>query len=333
MANLEYQLESGYRFAVFGDQRALANGEWQLLLNEIAQLETPSSRELPLLFLLDTGDIVQDGAHSDQFRLLQNILRPVEHLPYLIGVGNHEISNNEPGPARANLATFAAYLDPQFSAERMFYRKDLGGVAYLFLNTSDLVYDVPEGANARADGQLAWLVEELANPRGTKTTVIVMHHPFIQTSKKHRPTARDLWKLEYQNKTLPNILADGGVDVVLTGHTHTYERFELTRRHDGRRMHVVNVSGRPRNAFLWFGAGSRRPKDVRGKEDSWFTDEGWEDASDWEIRQREFMDKDSERNQTVVFTVDDRAQLSIEVHYLTDPEDGGLTPGGQFELH
>ena len=67
-------------FAVFGDQRALADGEWQALVAEVARVD---AEETDIDAVLDTGDIVSDGAFSDQFALLHEILAPIRHLPYL----------------------------------------------------------------------------------------------------------------------------------------------------------------------------------------------------------------------------------------------------------
>ena len=44
---------------------------------------------------------------------------------------------------------------------------------------------------------------------------------------------------------------EGGVDLVICGHTHTYERFRLRRGE--RELSLINLSGRPQNSFLFFG--------------------------------------------------------------------------------
>ena len=45
----------GYQFVVFGDQRALADGEWQEMMRHIGNLSATNDR---LLFMIDTGDII-----------------------------------------------------------------------------------------------------------------------------------------------------------------------------------------------------------------------------------------------------------------------------------
>ena len=54
--DLSAPVDRGYRFVVFGDQRALADGEWQQMMGHIGELAKQDPR---LLFMIDTGDIVK----------------------------------------------------------------------------------------------------------------------------------------------------------------------------------------------------------------------------------------------------------------------------------
>jgi hypothetical protein len=322
--SLDFQLQTGFRFVVMGDQQVLADGEWQSLLEHVAKLDT-LPEEPPLLFILDTGDIVSQGQYSDQFRVLQDILNPVSHLPYLVAVGNHEVDKNREGPARDHLTRFLTGIDANFGPDRMYYRKDMGNIRLIALDTNDFVYGSPTHVSdpnepvkgPRADVQLQWLMEQLAQDDPDVTTIVALHHPFLHSSKIHREAARHMWSLEYNGRSLPTILADGGVDIVITGHTHTYERFTLIRSRDGHKMAVINISGRPRTSFLFFGAGRRRCRDIRGKEHQWLSDKGWENLDDWEIRQEETMSED-ERDQFGLFNVHPDGRVTLQMHYLTE---------------
>lgn len=291
--------DSGYRFAAFGDQRALANGEWQALLRRIARIDREGE---PILFLLDTGDIVNDGSYTDQFGTLTELLRPVSDLPYLVSVGNHEIHGNQ-AAARENAAAFLRGVDPRLSASRMYYSKTIGPARILFLDSTDLLSgDHP----ARREAQLRWLVDELARPTVARTTIVAVHHPFLQTAAKHLDQARRLWELRRDGRTLPDILADGGVDLVLTGHVHTYETFHAERS-DGKGFDLIDVSGRPLTR-------DRRPKRIAGREAAWFGSRGWADLDRWTI------------TQTAVMLEEEADQFSL----ITVDPDGGLTPDTRF---
>jgi len=324
------------RFAALGDQRALADGEWQLLLAHLAG----ENRRQPLSFLIDTGDIVYDGSRTNQFTHLRRLLEPVSDLPYLVCVGNHEACNNEHPEARTSVATLLRGVAPGLTADRLYYRKDIGPLRLLFLDTNDLAYGDDGTAygrrsprpGSRAEAQLRWLADELADDdRGPDAlTIVVMHHPFLQSSAKHRPQAIALWSYRWEGRTLPGILLDGGVDLVLTGHTHTTERFHLKRKRDGAELTLLNVSGRPRDGFLWFGAGARKARNIAGKEEEWLTEHGWPRLEGWEIEQRHAM-VDDEANQCAMFTMDADGALGLELVYVE--KDGDVRRDPPVRIH
>ena len=203
-------LQPPFRFAVFGDQKGLAkSGEWDALLRDLRSLDPPPA------FLLDTGDIVENGVHRDQFVRLEQILSVVSDLPYLLAVGNHE------------------------------------------------------------------------------------------------DHARCLWNGAYAahgDRTLPEILIDSGVDLVLTGHTHTYEVIRASR--GGRAMLSVNVSGRS--------GGSRRARPVSNPMRA-FASRGW-DMSGWEsVSQGVVMPSGALVNQFGLVTVTADGELECVIHHVDDP--------------
>ena len=311
------------RFAVFGDQRALADGEWQAMVGEIARLDQAT----PIDAVIDTGDIVTDGRYTDQFARLQEILRPLAHRPYLVAIGNHELCNNKEPEARTNSAVALSSIDSSISRERLYYRKDFGKVSLLFLDTNDFVYGDDGERNAcplnadpatREGKQVIWLRGELDQLAADTSRVVicVMHHPIVQSSKKHHDAACSLWNFQDDGVALTDILADGGVDLVLTGHTHTYEHFRMVRA-DGREMHLVNLSGRPRDAFLWFGGESRRARFIRGRERDWFEELGWLGLDRWTIVQEDAM-IGHETDEFGVVTVLPDGGVLLEMHYLED---------------
>ncbi len=319
--------DQGFCFAAFGDQRSLADGEWQELIKHISVLHC---EEEPILFVLDTGDIVDDGSHCNQFDLLAQILAPLDSIPYLLAVGNHEVDNNRDPIAREFLAAFLTELDPEISSERFYYKKEVGPLRMIFLDSSDMIYG--DGGmledpttplpGSRAEAQFVWLEEQLADTSWEGSTLVAIHHPLIQSSKKHRDQAKALWSYRYKGRTLPDMLLDGGVDLIISGHTHTYERFRL-RREDGREMQLVNLSGRPRTAFLWKGDGRRRAQDVAGNELSWLAEEGWRDLEGWRIFQEEAMLED-EADQFGLFAVDPGGEIWLEMHFLDDERPDGI---------
>jgi len=319
----------GYRFVLFGDQRAQAT--WPELMSRIVE----SDPERELLFMLDLGDIVNDGRYADQFQTLASILEPCRHLPYLVGIGNHEISHNIRPVGRDNAAACLSYLDPEFSRERMYYVKVIGPLRFLFLDTSDMVYgdnaelDHPErpAPGSRAEAQMIWLEKQLAATGPWSATVAVMHHPIVQSSKIHSDDAAAIWSYSNGGPTLPNMLADAGVDVILTGHTHTYESFRLIRD-DGRQIYLLNVSGKPTGGF---GAGRRRGRDIRGREMETFESLGWRNLDRWRITQEEVMDVD-DANQFVLIGVSPSGGMTGTTTFLDKDAATGVRIWPKFRL-
>ena len=313
--------QAGYKFVFFGDQRAAADGEWQTILARVQKLSQADGR---VLFMVDGGDIVNDGRFTDQFDYLaETILQPVRAIPYLVAVGNHEVHEHTPA-ARQSVATFLGYLDKDFSSERFYYRKDIGPVRFLFLDSNDMAYDdLHQGRRVKA--QMDWLAAELGRTvPETPTTIVVIHHPMIQSSNAHQDNAARLWNMTVAGKQLVDALIDGGVQVVLTGHTHTYERFQVVRKRDGKKLDVINASGRPRPSVLWVGASLRRARDIRGSESAWLTGKGYQGLEQWKITQVDLMQKQDEADQFGLFTVEPGGGLTLEMHFIDAEAPGGF---------
>ena len=175
----------------------------------------------------------------------------------------------------------------------------------------------PIQGHPRAAAQVRWLVDELCEE--VHPTIAVAHHAFIQSAITHREHANALWNHAYDlhgARTLPEILIDGGVDLVLTGHVHCYEVFKLER--NGREMWSLNASGRPTG--IWF-PGRRMPRGWRGAELVHLADRGFETRLDeWSATQIGFMTNASKRDQFGLVTVDGAGGLDIELRTV-----GGTT--------
>ena len=306
------ELQPPFRFAVFGDQKGLAkSGEWDALLRDLRALEPPP------VFLLDTGDIVENGVHRDQFVQLEQILSVVSDMPYLLAVGNHEIDTDD-AVAKGHLVEFLGEVIGRdaFRVDQLNYTKTVGSLRLLMLDSNDLVY--PErgackeryAVGERGARQMRWLVDELATP-WNGPTVVALHHTLVLSATKHESHARCLWNGAYaahDGRTLPQILVDGGVDVVLSGHTHTYEVVRVSR--GGRAMLSVNVSGKS--------GGSRRARPVAEPKTA-FAARGW-DMRGWDaVTQGAVMPSGAMVNQFGLVTITADGALECVIHHVGDP--------------
>lgn len=154
-------------------------------------------------FYLTMGDNQYDDAHIEDFRAyydnswgrFKDNTNPVP--------GNHEAYDDwENQDERAYREYFGSRATPQ---GKMWYGYDHGNWHFIALNSNR--FDEQE--------QLDWLAEDLS--ANTKQCVAVyFHHPlFSSGSHGNDPVSRPVWDQLYE----------AGVEVVLNGHDHHYERF------------------------------------------------------------------------------------------------------------
>jgi hypothetical protein len=260
--------------------------------------------------------------------MLKEILTPIRHIPYFLAPGNHELHNEQDPQARRNLERFLGLEQIPEVETPLHQELRFMSLRLLTIDSNYLVYRRPgeteESRQARADAELRWLKERLEETDDALTTIVALHHPLLQTSKKHRGTARRLWSTRVDGVQLADMLLDGGVDAVICGHTHSYELFRVSRE-DGRFFWQINLSGRPRNSFLWFGSGSRRAKDIRGEEAAWLADKDFADLEGWKIEQAEAM-TDYELNQFAAFTVSADGALDMQIVYVGRKDSDPMAP-------
>jgi acid phosphatase type 7 len=161
------------------------------------------------------GDAVYERGTAQEFRDCYSWrrFRARTHA----ALGNHEYGA---GTAAAAIAYFRL---PRAG----YYSYDLGDWHVVVLNSNCR----PAGGCERGSPQQRWLAADLAaNP--ALCTAAYMHHPRF-SSGMHGPdtTLGELW----------TTLSRGGVDVVLAGHDHHYERFAPSQ---GIRSFVVGTGGR-----------------------------------------------------------------------------------------
>ena len=94
-------------------------------------------------------------------------------------------------------------------------------------------------ANRRPDGRMAtWLAKDLAAVTATWTIVLFHHPPYTKGSHDSDSKTDSGGRLGDMRRNLLPILEEGGVDLVLCGHSHSYERSFLL---DGHYEHSTNL--------------------------------------------------------------------------------------------
>jgi hypothetical protein len=137
--------------------------------------------------------------------------------------GNHE-ATDAAGSVYYNIHTFPTQGQAGGvpSGTEAYYSFDYGNVHFVCLDAF--------GSSRAATGPMAnWAAQDLA--ANTRTwTVAFWHHPPYTKGSHNSDTEIEL--IEMRENLLP-ILEDGGVDLVLCGHSHSYERSFLLDGHYG----------------------------------------------------------------------------------------------------
>ena len=187
-------------------------------------------------FILHAGDLVnranRDAEWGEWFLAAGWIYGKI---PSIAVPGNHEYEKRELN-GLAGERVLSRHWKPQFAfprngpadLEETCYYLDIQGVRVVALNS-----------NERLEEQASWLDDALAN-NPNRWTVVTHHHPiFSAANDRDNPELRALLQPIYDKH---------GVDIVLTGHDHTYARSNLqtganVRAGAAGTVYVVSVSG------------------------------------------------------------------------------------------
>lgn len=173
----------------------------------------------PHLFL-HMGDMAYSSGTTSQFT--QNFFNAyatvLENTVVWPTMGNHEglsaNSNTQTGPYyTAYVLPKAAEAGGLASGTEAYYAYDYANVHFVVLNS----HDIPNGPGS---AMLTWLTADLAAT--TQDWIIAyFHHPAYTKGTHNSDTEGQL--IAMRQNVLP-ILEAGGVDLVLAGHSHIYER-------------------------------------------------------------------------------------------------------------
>ena len=196
---------SDFRFVAIGDTRSGHEDHAAL----VAAIQGEDAR-----FVLHTGDLVSDGEEVEDWDQFFEIEDPMLHdLPLFPVLGNHD---EEDGEALLYEEAFA------LPGNELYYSFDFGNAHFVVLDqyvNMVLLCTVDEvlADNCLDEEQLAWLEADLAAASETAEVIFASAHIGAYSSKAGRSGNSHL-------RALLPWLASLGVDVILTGHDHYYER-------------------------------------------------------------------------------------------------------------
>jgi hypothetical protein len=195
--------------------------------------------QLRPLFHLFNGDLCYANIANDRVRtwwdFWENNSRSARKRPWMPSAGNHE---NELGNGPIGYQAYQTYFSVPESAGQtdltrgLWYAFTTGSVRVLSIANDDVTYQ--DGGNSYVRGysegaQKAWLEQELStarNDRDVDWIVVCMHQVAVSTADKFNGA-----DLGIREEWVP-LFDKYGVDLVVCGHEHHYERSHPIRGHE-----------------------------------------------------------------------------------------------------
>jgi uncharacterized protein (TIGR03437 family) len=169
-------------------------------------------------FAVANGDLAYDLAtyasiEANYYSVYQEIMAQV---PFFASLGNHEYLTNNASPMLASRVTPVAGVP--LADRGRYYSFDWGNAHFVALDSNAPL----DAAIAGTGSMLAWLDNDLQNTNKF-WKIVFFHHPGYATGKHQNETPA----AEVRQGIVP-ILEKYGVQLVLNGHEHTYQRtYEL----------------------------------------------------------------------------------------------------------
>ena len=219
--------ESQIRFWVIGDAgRAVPKqaAVRDAMLNWVKQ--HPRSGRAYLDFMLTTGDNAYESGKNEDFQHgfftpYQSILK---NIPVWPGYGNHD-------------ARRWAYFDLFTLPEKA----EAGGIpsgtenyySFEYSNAHFIMLDSQVSSRSVQGEMATWLRQDLASNQKNWLIAVLHHPPYTRGSHNSDDKSDSRGRLFDVRENILPILEKGGVDLVLTGHSHVYERSYLMGCHYG----------------------------------------------------------------------------------------------------
>jgi hypothetical protein len=208
------------RFWVLGDGGT--GREAQVAVHE-AMRKTVETEKHPLDFWLHVGDMAYNSGRDTEFQtrffeMYESTLRNKVCWP---AMGNHEGANSS---GKTGIGPYYdAYVVPTrgetggvASGSEAYYSFDYANIHFICLDSHDL-------SRKPADPMASWLKADLEKTKAD-WLIAFWHHPPYTKGSHDSDKEEDLTEMR---KLIMPIIEAGGVDVVLTGHSHIYERSML----------------------------------------------------------------------------------------------------------
>ena len=181
---------------------------------------------------LQLGDNAYNSGTDTEYQSGYYLMYPTifRKMPQWSCLGNHD-ANNGTTTATTNFPYFDMFTFPTAgecggvsSGTEHYYSFDYGNIHFICLDSQTTLAN-----NSPTAPQTVWLQNDLASTTATWIIAFFHHPPYSKGSHNSDSEAQMMTMRQVYNP----ILEAGGVDLVLTGHSHNYERSVLLDGHYG----------------------------------------------------------------------------------------------------
>lgn len=173
-------------------------------------------------FLADIGDLTDNGQSSWHWDSFLSVLTdsPARTIPFVPVMGNHECYGLDWQFAlpRRYLATFSLPDNGSRTFAGYYYSFDYGPAHFIVLNTQ--ITELDKLKPGLLQEELLWLRQDAAGSK--KTWKIVLMHKDILAYDEYQPGTGRTGGISDVGQAFMQTFEQLGIDLVLTGHMHTY---------------------------------------------------------------------------------------------------------------
>ena len=210
---MEFKTEpesTSFKALIFGDSQSLDYKDWA----KTAQTAWESNADAA--FFVNMGDLVDNGQDEWQWNAwFDGGAKLLKAIPVVPVMGNHETYSLDWKMAKPDyyLSLFALPANGLAGLERFAYSYDYGDVHFIVLNTQ--LNELQEWYPDLLEQQQRWLAKDLSKTQ--KRWKVVLMHRGIWTHPFNGP-------LDDIGQTFVPVFDQYHVDLVFTGHVHSYAR-------------------------------------------------------------------------------------------------------------
>ncbi len=172
-----------------------------------------------------------DNAYSNgtdqeyQTRVFDIYPNQFKNIPVFPAPGNHDYHQSgyqSTASLGTNFPYFSIFSIPTNSGTEKYYSTNYGNVHFIALDSYG-------SYNSSSSDMYHWLEDDLSN-NTQQWTVVYFHHAPYSKGSHNSDDSPEMYDM--RNNILP-ILESNGVDLVLSGHSHAYERSKFIKGHFG----------------------------------------------------------------------------------------------------